>query len=92
MEILEQPSRQWSAVIRCKRCRAKLQVNQDDLQLEGFKTSGYHFTGTAVIEDLFIIVCPVDNVDNQVDEETIPVILQDELREALRQRRADRGY
>jgi len=92
MEILESPPREWNAKVKCSRCGAKLKVNQDDLKLEGFKTSGYHFAGTAVIEDLFIVVCPVDNVDIQVDEDSVPLILQDELRAALRKRRQERGY
>ena len=92
MEIIEHPSREWAAEVECNRCGAKLHVDQDDLQLEGFKTSGYHFTGTAVIEDFFIVVCPVDNTDIRVAEKYVPVVLKDELRAALRKRRAERGY
>lgn len=92
MEIIEHPSREWHTEVECHRCSAKLHVNQDDVQLEGFKTSGYHFAGTAVIEDFFIVVCPVDKADIRVSEKYLPVVLKDELREALRKKRQERGY
>lgn len=87
MEILEQPTRDWVYQLTCDRCKTKIRVNQDDLQLEGFKVSGYHFTGTAVIEDKFFVECPTDGHALFVTDTVVPVVLKDELHKKLREMR-----
>jgi len=71
----------------CGRCKTEILANEDDLQFEGFKTSGYHFAGTAVIEDKYFVECPTDHQCLWVDEKDIPVVLQDELHKRLQEMR-----
>lgn len=85
MEILDTPSREWSAELTCPRCSTKVRADQDDLEFEGFKVSGYHFAGTAVIEDRYFVECPTDKKCIWVDEDTVPVILRDELHKKLQE-------
>ena len=87
MEILEAPSREWSHKFKCGRCKTKFLADQDDLKFEGFKVSGYHFTGTAVIEDKLFVECPTDGQLSFVKEDDVPVVLRDELVKKLQEMR-----
>jgi len=87
MEIINPPSREWSRRFTCGRCKTEILANEDDLQLEGFKISGYHFAGTAVIEDKFFVECPTDKQCLWVKEKEIPVVVRDELVKKLQEMR-----
>lgn len=92
MEILSTPTEDWQAEMTCPRCGTVMSVDQGDVELAGFKTSGLHFAGTAVIEDFFVVTCPTDRVDIQIDDDDLPLVLRDRLRRELEALRRERGY
>lgn len=51
----------WSYNFTCKRCETEGVGEAEDLHTAMFKTSGYHFAGTAVSDRAFYIMCPNPN-------------------------------
>lgn len=85
MEIVSVPDQTWSDQLTCTRCGTVFNANQDDLDYDLWKTSGYWFNDTAVTESRFTVKCP-SCPDNWiwVQDEDIPILLRDALRKAKR--------
>jgi hypothetical protein len=81
MKILEQPDSTWSAILTCERCGTVVEVDQDDVKLGNYKTSGMFFNGSAVCEPRWYVECPNDREDIFVPADDIPVLLRDAVKE-----------
>ncbi len=87
MKVIEEPDATWSALITCERCKTVYEADQDDLQVDNFKTSGYFFTGTAVLDTRFFVECPTDQALFLVPDDDIPIILRDRVRAVVNESR-----
>lgn len=73
VELVEEPQvDDWSAGIRCRRCDAVYSFTGEDLEIDGFKISGYFFTGTAVCVDKAFIECPSCKRCDVFERSTLP--------------------
>ena len=61
MKILRQgpkPVHTRPIIAECKHCGTLVEAQHEDILVDGFKMSGYHFNGTATSEDLPYLCCP----------------------------------
>ena len=76
MKVLEKgPQPKWPRKVKCKRCKAKLELALEDVDYDSWKVSGYHFNGTAVSEWKYTFRCPEcghDGNGNEIPESEIP--------------------
>lgn len=80
MKIISVPDSTWQKRLTCERCKTVYEADQDDLDYEQWKTSGYWFNDTAVTEMHYSVKCPSCNVWEWIDDKEIPVLLRDKLR------------
>ncbi len=60
MEVLNVDSGEdWTLEFSCGTCAAELRAGAADLEADEFKTSGYHFAGTARSARRLYVRCPI---------------------------------
>jgi hypothetical protein len=80
----------WPLDVNCAKCQSDLKIELTDLRYGGWKVSGYHFDGTAVIKYLYTFRCPCCGTEangNEVDPHAIPDEVRQTLQTAERERR-----
>ena len=94
MKILKTPDSSWSSEkLVCQRCSTVFEADEEDLDYDLWKTSGYWFNNSAVTEMRFCVKCPMcDDSWVRIDENDIPILLRDKLIADRRKKRAERGY
>lgn len=58
MKILIQPETKWKKCFDCPVCDTRFEANQDDVDYDEFKISGYFFDDSAVCEGQWFVTCP----------------------------------
>jgi hypothetical protein len=48
----------WAVGVACTTCGTRFEINVDDLEEDGFKTSGYFFNDTAICVNKIFTICP----------------------------------
>jgi len=87
MKIIKVPDQTWEQQFTCFRCVTVFLANQDDLDYDSWKVSGYHFTGTAVCEMKLHVACPSCNHLSPVAEDDIPILLMDRIKKEYEERK-----
>ena len=87
-KIVSVPDQSWSDELTCPRCATVFEADQDDLDYDMWKTSGYWFNQTAVTEPRFTVQCPsCPDTWVRIKDEEIPVLLRDALVQKKREKR-----
>jgi hypothetical protein len=87
IEDLSRTSPNFPLSATCTKCASIVEVELSDVEYDRYKTGGYWFNDTAVVEGRFTFDCAACGHANQVDATLIPVGSQQDMKAAYRARK-----